>query len=245
VTASSVFWLVVMIAAPLLVLTVTSFVKISVVLASVRSAIGAQDLPSNLLITAMSLMLTVFVMAPVALQMVDRMQNADAPAPAPAPTLTPAPTPAPSSVPTSGWMSVIPSDSRSAAQKLDLAAEPLRTFLQRRTAPAELETFRKLAAAQAAPASASGQSATLDARKDPLWVLAPAFLVTELKSAFSIAVLLLLPFLLIDVLIAVTLGSLGLHSLDPKTVALPLKLLLFVAVDGWRLLVEGLLRGYT
>ena len=69
------------------------------------------------------------------------------------------------------------------------------------------------------------------ARGDELWVLAPAFLTTELREAFAIAVLLFLPFLVIDLVVGLGLAALGMTSTSPQTVALPIKLLLFVAVD--------------
>jgi type III secretion protein R len=84
-----------------------------------------------------------------------------------------------------------------------------------------------------------------DVAGDETWVLAPAFLTTELREAFAIAVLIFIPFLVIDLVVALSLAALGLQLTQPQVVALPLKLLLFVAVDGWRLLIEGLLRGYA
>jgi type III secretion protein R len=83
-----------------------------------------------------------------------------------------------------------------------------------------------------------------DATGDELWISAPAFLTTELREAFAIAVLVFLPFLVIDLVVALGLASLGLQASSPQSIALPFKLLLFVAVDGWRLLLESLLRGY-
>ena len=82
-------------------------------------------------------------------------------------------------------------------------------------------------------------------RGDEIWVLAPAFLATELREAFAIAVLVFVPFLVIDLVVGLALAALGLTATSPQTVALPLKLLLFVAVDGWRLLLDGLIRGYA
>ena len=84
-----------------------------------------------------------------------------------------------------------------------------------------------------------------DARGDELWVFAPAFITTELREAFVIAILIFIPFLVIDLVVALSLASLGLQATSPQTVALPLKLVLFVAVDGWRLLLDALLRGYV
>ena len=80
---------------------------------------------------------------------------------------------------------------------------------------------------------------------DDLTVLSLAFVSSELAEAFAIAFLVFLPFLLIDLVVGTALGALGLNTVQPSTIALPVKLLLFVAVDGWRLLFEGLLRGYA
>ena len=76
-------------------------------------------------------------------------------------------------------------------------------------------------------------------------MLAPAFVTTELRAAFTMAILIFIPFLVIDLVIALGLASLGLATTPPQAIALPMKLLLFVAVDGWRLLIDSLLRGYA
>ena len=88
-------------------------------------------------------------------------------------------------------------------------------------------------------------SIACDALGDELWVLAPAFVSTELKEAFAIAVVLFIPFLILDLVVGLSLGAMGLSTVAPQAIALPLKLVLFVAVDGWRLLFEGLVRGYA
>ena len=78
-----------------------------------------------------------------------------------------------------------------------------------------------------------------------MWVVAPAFLASQLREAFLIAVLVFIPFLVIDLVVGLSLAALGLQTTSPQIVSLPLKLMLFVAVDGWRLLLDGLIRGYT
>jgi type III secretion protein R len=78
-----------------------------------------------------------------------------------------------------------------------------------------------------------------------LLILAPSFVTSELKEAFAIGFLLFIPFLIIDMVIANVLLSLGMHMLSPTTVSLPFKLLLFVMVDGWALLTRGLVLGYA
>ena len=119
------------------------------------------------------------------------------------------------------------------------AREPLREFLDRRTPAAERQSLLELAR----------RLRPLERRdavdgKD-LSVLAPAFVLAELKAAFSIGFLLFLPFLVLELLVAVVLTTLGMHALDPRAVALPFKLLLFVAADGWHLIGRGLILGYT
>ena len=79
---------------------------------------------------------------------------------------------------------------------------------------------------------------------DDFVVLVPAFLLSELTEAFQIGFLIFIPFLIIDLVVSNILLSMGMHMLSPTTIALPFKLLLFVLVDGWRLILEGVVTGY-
>lgn len=219
---------------PLVVLMLTSFVKISVVLSLVRNAIGAPDAPSGLIVMGLSLILTVFVMSPVAIAMV--RAGAAAPAAISAPPPPPATTPR-DPQPGELWQAVrevVPARYHAELDAAERAAAPLRAFLRRHAGERDRATFAGLAAGMGHPVAG-----------DELWVLAPAFLSSELRAAFAIAVLIFLPFLVIDLVVGLGLAALGLASTSPQTVALPLKLLLFVAVDGWRLLLDSLLRGYV
>jgi type III secretion protein R len=207
---------------PLVVLTLTSFVKISVVLSLVRNAIGAPDAPSGLVVTGLSLILTFFVMSPVALDMV---RAAGAPA---------APTAPASPKSDDPWRTLVPAEYQPQFDAAERGIGPLRTFLTKHSAEKDRATFRDL-----------GAKLGHQVDGDELWVIAPAFVTTELREAFTIAVLIFIPFLVIDLVVALGLASLGLASTNPQTIALPLKLLLFVAVDGWRLLLDSLLRGYA
>jgi type III secretion protein R len=128
----------------------------------------------------------------------------------------------------------------SADELLQAGSAPLREFLQRHTAAAEQQTALALAVRLAGPA-ADHAPPTLD----QLSVIAPAFALSELRVAFLLAFVLLLPFLLIDLMCAVLLSGLELGSLSPRAVALPFKLLLFVVCNGWQLLLRGLLLGYA
>jgi len=117
------------------------------------------------------------------------------------------------------------------------AAEPLRAFLARFAHPDDRRAFARIAArGRGGGAPASGE--------DDLAVLAPAFVVSELRRAFTIGFLLFLPFLVVDLAVASVLLALGLTQVSPTAVALPFKLLLLVAVDGLGLLVRGLASGY-
>jgi len=215
--------------APLVVLTLTSFVKLSVVLSLVRNAIGAPEAPSGLVVTGVALVLTFFVMAPVAIDMVHAAVTVPA-APAPG---SPAPEgPQPGSV-DEAVRELVPAEYRPQLDAAERAIEPLRAFLAKHAATADRDTFVALA-----------KKLGKDVKGDELWVLAPAFIATELREAFAIALLIFIPFLVIDLVVALGLASLGLQATSPQSVALPFKLLLFVAVDGWRLLLDSLLRGY-
>jgi type III secretion protein R len=224
---------------PLVLLMLTSFVKVSVVLALLRNAIGAQDAPSGLVVMGIALVLTVFVMAPVA---VDMVQAADAPAQggvdAPAPV--PPPAPAPGTAPTRGVdvegavRTLAGPEHRQDVDRAVRAIEPLRGFLAKHASERDRESFTDTS-------TKLGRTTT----GNEIWVLAPAFVATELREAFAIAILIFIPFLVIDLVVGLALAALGLQSTSPQTIALPLKLLLFVAVDGWRLLLDSLLRGYA
>jgi len=212
---------------PLVALTLTSFVKLSVVLSLVRNAIGASDAPSGLVITGLSLVLTFFLMAPIATDMVRAATTA--------PAASPDHSNAGSPVGEQGvWRAFVPEQYRSQVDSVERGLEPLRGFLAKHAAAKDRNSFKELSAALGRTVSG-----------DELWVVAPAFVTTELREAFAIGILIFLPFLVIDLLVALGLTSLGLASTQPQVVALPLKLLLFVAVDGWRLLIDSLVRGYA
>lgn len=116
---------------------------------------------------------------------------------------------------------------------IEAATPPMRAFLLRHTRQRDLALFVGIAGA-GRPANAS---------EVPLRVCVPAFAVSELRVAFEMGLIVLLPFLVIDLAVATILSSLGMMMLPPSVVSLPAKLLVFLAADGWHLLVESLLRG--
>jgi type III secretion protein R len=203
---------------PLLLIAATSFAKLTIVFSLLRNALGAQDVPSGAVVTALAAILSAYVMTPVAAQM------------------------AATSAPATARIDVAdPFAGQSRGAVLDalrLAIPPLAGFLQRNAGAAERTLFVDLArrARPKEPASS--------VRGDELAVVLPAFLITELKEAFQIGLLVLLPFVIIDLVVASLLMSLGMTALPPAAVALPFKLLLFVLVDGWYVLSQALVSGY-
>ena len=121
---------------------------------------------------------------------------------------------------------------------LEPALAPLKQFLEKHGATEERTRFLEMARELRATAPESQVS------EEDWTVVLPAFVITELKEAFTLGFLVFLPFLVVDMLVANVLLALGMQTLSPTQVSLPFKILLFVAVDGWSLLARGLILGY-
>ena len=117
---------------------------------------------------------------------------------------------------------------------IERAQEPLRTFMFKQTRDSDLALFIKL----------SGGERPKTRADVPTVVLIPAFILTELQTAFQIRFLLFLPFLIIDMVVSSTLMSMGMMMLPPVLISLPFKILLFVLVDGWHLVIEGVVNSF-
>jgi flagellar biosynthetic protein FliP len=204
VPAASLPWLLLFPFLPALLLAFTAFTRIAVVLFLLRQGLGSPSAPPNLVLTALALLLTIFVMSPALKTIDDEAYQ---------PYL-------------GGTLSL-----DEAAAK---AAQPLKTFMLRQTRAEDLALF-------------SSDDKRIDSRQAatvPLAALAPAFLTSELKTAFQIGFMVILPFLVIDLVVTAVLTALGMIMLPPQLVSLPLKLLLFVAADGWHLLVGSLIGSF-
>jgi flagellar biosynthetic protein FliP len=211
---------------PAVLLTLTSFTRIIVVLSFLRQAMGTQQAPSNQIIIALALFLTLYVMTPVW----KRIETT---------AVTP-----------------YLQQQLSAQDALTTAWTPLREFLLRQTRKTDLALFAQLqqerqhanspstppSAGRAASATASVVTATDDIAPT---ALVPAFVISELKTAFQIAFLIYVPFLVLDLVVASVLMSMGMMFLPPALVSLPFKLVLFVLVDGWSLLIGSLVRSFA
>ena len=204
---------------PLVLVLVTSFIKISVVLSFLRHALGAPEVPSTVIILAVSVMLSAFVMAPVGMEMFEVARPLmEAPEQEGAPPM-------------------------GAERALALGGEitaPLGAWLLKHAGEGERDAFVALGKTLHKPE----HHAVIEA-PDSLLVIVPAFVLTELKEAFIIAFIIFVPFLVLDMLVASILLSLNMHMVSPAAVSLPFKLLLFVLIDGWSLLVQGLVLGYA
>ena len=119
----------------------------------------------------------------------------------------------------------------SMSQAIAEAERPLRSFMSRQTRLSDIRAFSR--AVRAAPT-----------REAPFFVLMPAFLVSELRTAFAMGFALALPFAAIDIVVAITLMSLGMFMVSPNAISLPIKLLLFILADGWTLVAGALVASY-
>jgi len=212
--------------APFFAVMVTSFTKIAVVLSLVRNALGLQQVPPNLVLNGLALILTVFVMYPT----LEKMQVAAA-VQGPATPTMPGDPPAQAENPIESTGDIFAT--------ADRAKEPLREFLVKHSDPRERAFFLRTQQRIGDP----GKVSTL--RDTDFVIIIPAFVVKELKLAFQIGFLIFLPFLVIDMVIANILLAMGMMMLSPVTISLPFKILLFVLVDGWVKLSHGLVLSYA
>jgi len=120
-------------------------------------------------------------------------------------------------------------------EALEKAEKPIKAFMLRQTREKDIQLFINM--------RGEGQPASLE--ELPLSIVIPSFIISELKTAFQIGFLLYLPMLLIDIIIASILLSMGMMMLPPIMISMPFKILLFVLVDGWYLIVESIVRGFA
>lgn len=209
--------------APAILLMTTSFIRIVVVLGLLRQALGTQQLPPSQVITSIALFMTLLIMAPVWTQVYN-----DAIEPYTAKEIT-------------------------LAQAWDAGVEPVRRFMAdqiRRTENDDdvylfLRYLPEAADANGQPPEYVYYGATGEQVNVPLRALVPAFMLSELKTAFLIGFQIYLPFVILDIVVASVTISMGMMMLPPVLISLPFKLLLFVLVDGWHLVVEMLLQSFA
>ncbi len=210
--------------APGLLIMVTSFTRFVIALSFLRSGLGLQSTPANIVLISLSLFMTFYVMQPT----FDR-----------------------------AWQDGVRpllDNQISEEDAYTKISEPFRAFMLTQVRPKDLQLFEDLAASRAAAGPAANTPpppATTPPEATPagdaavdIRVLIPAFMVSELRRAFEIGFLIILPFLVIDIVVGTLVMSMGMMMMPPVVLALPFKVLFFVLIDGWNLLVGGLVRSY-
>ena len=198
-------WLTILTLAPSIFIVTTAFVRIVIVLAITRQAIGVGSLPPNQVLISLALILTFFVMSPT----INKINDT----------------------------AIQPYMKNQITQQaaLDKALVPVRDFMFSQTDEKELALFVKMAKIE--------KPRNID--DVPTYVLIPSFILSELKTAFKIGFVIYLPFLVIDIVISSVLVAMGMMFLPPTMIALPFKLIMFVMIDGWYLIVKSLVEGYA
>jgi flagellar biosynthesis protein FliP len=189
---------------PAAVMSVTPFLRITVVLHFLRQALGTQSTPSNQFLIGLALFLTIIIIQPVVADIYHQ-----------------------------GW-EPMEAGRLSPQQAFEQGVKPLRNFLLRFAREKDIRLFVEISRAPA-----PHNSADLD-----LSVLIPAYILSELKAGFQIGAVLYLPFLVIDLVVASVTLSIGMMQLPPIMVSAPFKILLFVLVDGWNLIVGSLMKSF-
>lgn len=197
--------------APSILVMVTCFTRIVVVLSFLRSAIGVQQTPPNVVLISLALFLTLFVMQPVFEKAWDDGLK---------PLMN-------------GEIDEETSFSRS--------VEPFHDFMVKHTRAKDTDLFLQVAKIDVQKQANGSEFKDKDI---PLRVLIPAFMISELRRAFEIGFLIFLPFLIIDMVIASILMSMGMMMLPPSVISMPFKIIFFVLVDGWFLISGSLIQSY-
>jgi len=204
---------------PFIIMILSSFMKIVVVLSLLRSALGVQQSPPNQVINGVAFMLSLYVMYPTALKMYDAstaVVNQQA---------------APESI-------ISPGSSAYIIALVEAGREPLRDFLKRNSSVKHQALFYRIAY-RVLP-----DNYRPELKPDDFMILVPSFITSQLKDAFEIGVLIYIPFFVIDLVVSNVLLAMGMMMLSPVTISMPLKLFLLVMLDGWTLLIEGLVNTF-
>lgn len=194
--------------APGLLMMVTCFTRFVIALSFLRSGIGLQTTPANLVLVSLALFMTFYVMAPT----FDKAWQ--------------------------DGLKPLMENQITEQEAYPRVVAPFRTFMRANVRDKDLLLFEDLAVEKFGGTRAEGDEVELR-------VLIPAFMISELRRGFEIGFLIVLPFLVIDLIVATLTMSMGMMMLPPTVIALPFKVLFFVLIDGWNLLVGGLMRSFA
>lgn len=199
---------------PFLIAAGTCYIKFSIVFVIVRNALGLQQVPSNMTLNAVALMLALFVMTPVMQQGYSYYKQENV-----------------------AFTSI-----DAVVDFADNGLVSYKDYLRKYTDPELAKFFER---AQAAQGEAEAAPLIVDEPSEPsLFALLPAYALSEIKAAFKIGFYLYLPFVIVDLVISSILLALGMMMMSPVIISVPIKLVLFVALDGWALLSTGLVQQY-
>ncbi|MCF1868414.1 MULTISPECIES: EscR/YscR/HrcR family type III secretion system export apparatus protein [Enterobacterales] len=196
--------------APFIIAAGTCYLKFSIVLVMTRNALGVQQVPSNMVLNAIALMMALFVMTPIAKNTYQYLIE------------NPVDITSPDSF----------------ERFSDDALGEYKRYLYKYSDPELLDFFEQ---AQGNRPDSYGDKENIE---KSLLSLLPAYALSEIKSAFIIGFYLYLPFIVIDLVVSCILLALGMMMMSPVTLSVPLKLILFIAMDGWTLLAKGLINQY-
>ena len=191
--------------APSILIMVTSFTRIAVVLSITRQALGTSQTPSNMILVALALFMTGYVMTPTFERAWDN-----------------------------GLYPLIQEkiETKTAVER---TVAPFREFMLKNVREKDLRLFMNF----------SKETQVEKPEDTPLTALIPAFMISELRRAFEIGFLIFVPFLIIDMVVASVLMSMGMMMLPPSMLSMPFKLIFFVVVDGWYMLVGSLVKSFA
>lgn len=190
--------------APAILVVVTSFTRIIIVFSLLRSAMGTQQTPPNVVLISLALFMTAFIMAPTIEEAYEQ------------------------------GVSPLMDEIITEDEAYERITTPFHTFMMSQVREKDLQLFVDLSRSEIP----EQQSDT------PIQVLIPAFIISELRRAFEIGFLIFIPFIIIDMIVASILMSMGMMMLPPVLISLPFKLIFFVMVDGWHLLVGSLIQSF-
>jgi len=191
--------------APSILVMMTSFTRIIIVFSLLRSAMGTQQSPPNMVIVSLALFLTGYIMAPTFSQVWEQ------------------------------GIQPLMNEEIDETEAYNRSTEPLRKFMLSQVREKDLALFVNL----------SGEDvATTTPDSVPITTLIPAFMISEIRRAFEIGFLLYIPFIVIDMVVASILMSMGMMMLPPVMIAMPFKLIFFVLVDGWNLVAGSMVRSF-
>ncbi len=191
--------------APAIIIVVTSFTRIVIVFSLLRSAMGTQQTPPNVVLISLALFMTAFIMAPTMKQAYDT------------------------------GIAPLVAEEITEEVAFDRTTAPFHGFMMKHVREKDLLLFLDLSKLPAPATQAD----------TPFQILVPAFIISELRRAFEIGFLIFVPFIIIDLVVASVLMSMGMMMLPPVLISLPFKLIFFVLVDGWHLVAGSLIQSFN